>query len=197
MHLLVRRPSAPGTGDTLFLSMVEAYASLPPANRSRIANLWALHDDKDGRQAVHPVVRKVGEQAALFVNGHFTRCGNNQAFHRFSVRFYCRSGPTITTGASSALVASPAGNAAAAATAAASGGGQSELDSAEAAEHAELLDGLKAHIEAMKPLRVKWSREDVVMWDERTTQHAAVHDYFGQYRELHRVLVSGDVPVRV
>ena len=82
----------------------------------------------------------------------------------------------------SALVVSPARNAASAATPHASGGGQSELDSVKAVEHAEMLNGLKAHIEAMKPLRVKWSREDVdVMWDERTTQH----DYFDQSRELH------------
>ena len=32
-----------------------------------------LLDDKDGRSAVHPVVRVVGNQTVLFVNGHFTR----------------------------------------------------------------------------------------------------------------------------
>ena len=76
------------------------------------------------------------------------------------------------------------------------GGGQNTRDSLKA-EYSELLDGLKAHIEGMDPLRMEWSREDVMMWDERTTQHAAVHDYFGQHRELHRVLISGDIPVGV
>ena len=150
---IARLPSSPGTGDTLFLSMTEAYASLPPANRSRIANLWGIHDDNDGRRASHPVVRVVDNRTVLFVNGHFTRT----------------------------LLSDPRG---------------SDLHGAGGdGGYAEVLSGLKAHIESMEPLHIEWSEQDAVMWDERTTQHAAVHDYFGQHRRLDRVLVSGDVPV--
>ena len=40
-------------------------------------------------------------------------------------------------------------------------------------------------------LRIDWhSAGDVVMWDERATQHAAVHDYAGHGREMHRVLLA-------
>jgi taurine dioxygenase len=156
---VMRTASAPGTGDTLFLSMAEAYSSLAPANRSRIESLWGMHDDKDGRSAVHPVVRVVGNQTVLFVNGHFTR----------------------------ALLPGPPG-------------GSEDSDNSGAADvddvdYSAILSDLNAHIEAMEPLRVQWSEQDLVMWDERTTQHAAVHDYFGQHRRLDRVLVSGDVPV--
>lgn len=39
-------------------------------------------------------------------------------------------------------------------------------------------------------LEISWSTGDMVIWDERTTQHAAQHDYSGQRREMHRVIIS-------
>jgi alpha-ketoglutarate-dependent taurine dioxygenase len=46
----------------------------------------------------------------------------------------------------------------------------------------------------MEPMRMSWEQSDLVLWDEAATQHAAVHDYYGHRRELHRVLVSGSSP---
>jgi alpha-ketoglutarate-dependent taurine dioxygenase len=57
-----------------------------------------------------------------------------------------------------------------------------------------ILAELLGHITAMEPMRMGWRESDVVLWDEAATQHAAVHDYFGARRELHRVLVSGRAP---
>jgi len=46
-------------------------------------------------------------------------------------------------------------------------------------------------------VRWNWAPGDVAIWDNRATQHRAVDDYDGQRRIMHRVTVTGDVPVDV
>jgi len=43
-------------------------------------------------------------------------------------------------------------------------------------------------------VRHRWRNGDLVIWDNRATQHLAVNDYGGQRRELHRTTVQGTVP---
>jgi taurine dioxygenase len=43
-------------------------------------------------------------------------------------------------------------------------------------------------------MRHRWSPGDLVIWDNRATQHLAVNDYGGERRELHRTTVQGTVP---
>jgi taurine dioxygenase len=42
--------------------------------------------------------------------------------------------------------------------------------------------------------RHRWRPGDLVMWDNRSVQHYAVHDHGDAPRVLHRVTVEGDVP---
>lgn len=42
--------------------------------------------------------------------------------------------------------------------------------------------------------RHRWKPGDLVMWDNRSVQHHAIHDHGGAPRRLHRITVEGDVP---
>ena len=64
------------------------------------------------------------------------------------------------------------------------------------AESAPLLELLYA--EASRPeytWRHRWQPGDLIIWDNRCTQHCVVGDTRGQERVLHRVTIAGDTPV--
>ena len=46
-------------------------------------------------------------------------------------------------------------------------------------------------------LRVKWKPNTLVMWDNRSVQHYAAHDYYPARRTMERLTVKGDRPMGV
>lgn len=46
-------------------------------------------------------------------------------------------------------------------------------------------------------VRWSWRPNDLVSWDNRSTQHYAIYDYGTSHRRMERVTVEGDVPVGV
>ena len=62
-------------------------------------------------------------------------------------------------------------------------------------ESRELLESLGRTIHTLEyQYRHRWVPDTVVFWDNRSVQHAAVHDYYPQRRMMERVTIAGDRP---
>ncbi|MBV1878470.1 MAG: TauD/TfdA family dioxygenase [Pseudomonadales bacterium] len=62
-------------------------------------------------------------------------------------------------------------------------------------ESAAILQFLYQHIDTPEyHVRFQWEVNSIAFWDNRSTQHRAVADYFPQTRTMHRVTVNGDKP---
>ena len=63
------------------------------------------------------------------------------------------------------------------------------------AESRMLLGYLYEHIVAAEhTVRLSWAPDTVAIWDNRSTQHKPVNDFFPQHRKMHRVTIAGDRP---
>jgi taurine dioxygenase len=63
-------------------------------------------------------------------------------------------------------------------------------------ESRELLDKLGRTVNTLEyHYRHRWEPNEVVFWDNRSLQHAAMHDYYPQRRKLDRVTIEGDRPM--
>ena len=63
-------------------------------------------------------------------------------------------------------------------------------------ESKSILAFLYEHI--VKPeytVRLGWGVGTIAIWDNRSTQHKPINDFFPQHRKLHRVTIKGDRPV--
>ncbi|MDP4158010.1 MAG: TauD/TfdA family dioxygenase [Bacillota bacterium] len=60
----------------------------------------------------------------------------------------------------------------------------------------QLFSILQGHVTQLEnTVRWKWSEGDVVIWDNRSTQHYAVNDYGDAKRVVRRVTIDGDTPI--
>lgn len=66
------------------------------------------------------------------------------------------------------------------------------------ADSQAIIHLLQSHVTRLEnTVRWRWSVGDVVIWDNRATQHYAINDYGDQHRVVRRVTVDGDVPVSI
>ena len=64
-----------------------------------------------------------------------------------------------------------------------------------ALESEHLLNFLYQHVIADEhTVRLSWQPGTVAIWDNRSTQHKPVNDFFPQHRKMHRVTLRGDKP---
>lgn len=62
-------------------------------------------------------------------------------------------------------------------------------------ESAATLAFLAEHMETPEfHVRFHWQVNSIAFWDNRSTQHRAIADYFPETRTMHRVTINGEVP---
>jgi len=71
----------------------------------------------------------------------------------------------------------------------------SRIDGMDDAESAELLAYLLDRFKVPEyQVRFRWTPNAVAVWDNRTTQHSPVADYWPARRRMERVTIRGDTP---
>lgn len=160
----------PWGGDTVFSSMTAAWEAVPDAMRSSLVSLVAVHTAKDAysrkMQPVHSGMRNMS-----------INCDDRAlAIQRHPlVCTHPETGKTVLF-FNRAYVR--------------------DIEGMADDDARTLLDFLHVHTTDVRfTYRHRWMPGDVVIWDNRSTQHYALNDYAGFRRELHRTTVAGSPPI--
>ncbi|GLY80458.1 TauD/TfdA dioxygenase family protein [Actinoallomurus iriomotensis] len=159
----------PYGGNTLIANSAAAYRDLPAELREFADRLWAVHtNDYDyALPRVNP--EKAAEYRQVFVSTRY-RTGHPV------VRVHPE------TGERGLFI----------------GGFAQRVVGLNGSESRDILRILQAYVTRPENiLRVVWNPGDLVVFDNRITQHYAPDDYGDQPRRLHRVTVAGNTPVGV
>ncbi len=151
-------------GDTLWASMVAAYVALPNHIKQELETLEAIHDPGTFRNQF------LGDKKDISaLNESLKNVGSALhpvvKTHPVSGEKFLYVNQSFTT----------------------------QIYGYSSGENDRLLQYLYSHIDQPEfQIRHRWSAGDLVMWDNRVTQHYAVADYAPNYRKMHRVTVIDD-----
>ncbi|GHF89678.1 TauD/TfdA dioxygenase family protein [Streptomyces thermodiastaticus] len=158
----------PYGGETLIANAAAAYRDLPEPLRRLADTLWAEHtNDYD-----YAVPDEAIDEAEAARRAQFT-----------SIR-YRTAHPVVRvhplTGERGLFI----------------GGFAQRIVGLSAGESRKILELLQAYVTRPENvLRHRWSENELVLFDNRITQHYAIDNYDDLPRRLHRVTVAGEVPV--
>ncbi|MCD9872335.1 TauD/TfdA dioxygenase family protein [Streptomyces guryensis] len=160
----------PYGGETLIADSAAAYRQLPDSLRQLADTLWAEHtNDYDYAAPEEELDEQQAAQRAQFTSIKYR-----------TVHPVVRVHPL--TGERGLFI----------------GGFAQRIVGLSPGESRKILDLLQAYVTRPENiLRHRWSENQLVLFDNRITQHYAVDNYDGLPRRLHRVTVAGDVPVGV
>ncbi|NSC24486.1 TauD/TfdA family dioxygenase [Streptomyces albus subsp. chlorinus] len=157
----------PHGGNTLIANTAAAYADLPEPLRELADRLWAVHTN--AFDYAEPKNQAAAERRKVFTSRRW------QTAHPV-VRVHPESGERGLF----------------------IGGFAQRLVGLGAEESRDLLRILQAYVTRPEnTVRWTWAPGDLILFDNRITQHYAPDDYGDLPRRLHRVTVAGDVPVGV
>ncbi|WP_308638226.1 TauD/TfdA dioxygenase family protein [Paenibacillus silvisoli] len=158
-------------GDTVWANTAAAYDNLPEHLQKLVDGLWAVHSNEYDYAAYRNKVdaAQLAKHREVFVSTLY------ETEHPL-VRVHPESGErTLVLGHFVKRIL-----------------GLSSADSA------QLFALLQNHITRLEnTVRWRWEAGDVVIWDNRATQHYAVNDYGDRHRVVRRVTIDGDVPVSI
>jgi alpha-ketoglutarate-dependent taurine dioxygenase len=159
----------PYGGNTLIANAAAAYRDLPQQLRDFADRLWAVHTNDYDYALPRKNAAKAAEYRKVFVSTRY------QTGHPV-VRVHPESGERGLF----------------------IGGFAQRIVGLSGTESRDILRILQAYVTRPENiLRVAWSPGDLVVFDNRITQHYAPDDYGDQPRLLHRVTVAGDAPAAV
>ncbi|MFD4503973.1 TauD/TfdA dioxygenase family protein [Streptomyces sp. NPDC058457] len=160
----------PYGGETLIASSAAAYRDLPEPLRALADTLWAEHtNDYDYAVPDEEIDAEQAAQRAQFTSIKFR-----------TVHPVVRVHPL--TGERGLFI----------------GGFAQRIVGLSKDESRKVLDLLQAYVTRPENiLRHRWSPNQLVLFDNRITQHYAIDNYDGRPRRLNRVTVAGDVPAGI
>ncbi|MFI0962142.1 TauD/TfdA dioxygenase family protein [Streptomyces sp. NPDC021080] len=160
----------PYGGETLIANSAAAYRDLPEPLRAFADTLWAEHtNDYDYAVPDENIDEEQAAQRAQFTSITFRTAHPVVRVHPL-------------TGERGLFI----------------GGFAQRIVGLSVGESRKVLDLLQAYVTRPENvLRWRWSPNQLVLFDNRITQHYAIDNYDGRPRRLHRVTVAGDVPVGV
>jgi alpha-ketoglutarate-dependent sulfate ester dioxygenase len=159
----------PVGGDTVWANTAAAYASLPPVLRGLADQLWALHSNSYDYAHPNATAREEHYRETVFKS---TIC---EVEH-----------PVVQVHPLTGERAIVLGHFA------------RKLLGVGSADSGHLFAVLQDQVTRLEnTVRWRWTVSDVVIWDNRATQHRAIDDYGDQRRIVRRVTVGGPVSVGV
>ena len=160
----------PYGGETLIASSAAAYRNLPEPLRLLADTLWAEHtNDYDYAVPEEEVDEEQAAQRARFTSIKYRTAHPVVRVHPL-------------TGERGLFI----------------GGFAQRIVGLSVSESRKILDLLQAYVTRPENvLRHRWSPNQLVLFDNRITQHYAIDNYDGLPRRLNRVTVAGDVPVGI
>jgi taurine dioxygenase len=163
----------PYGGATTWASTTAAYDQLPEPLKALVEKLWAVHSNEYDYAGVHADPHARGNARKDYMQ-NFTRI------------VFETEHPVVRvhpeTGEKSLLLGHFVKN----------------FVGLKTAESAALFQVLQERIVRLdNTLRWAWTPGDLVIWDNRATQHYGIADYGNHKRSVHRVTLAGDIPVSV
>jgi alpha-ketoglutarate-dependent taurine dioxygenase len=161
----------PVGGDTVWANTVAAYATLPPVLRGLADQLWALHSNVYDYAATRPnaTARQVQRYETVFKSTVYETEHPVVQVHPLTGERVIILGYFVRG-----------------------------LLGVSSADSAHLFAMLQDHVTRLENMvRWRWSAGDVVIWDNRATQHKAIDDYGNQPRIVRRVTIDGPVSIGI